>query len=737
MINIKEALKTLLIEAAVSDEEHERLRLVRKAREEAEEQLKHPKKRKSSSNSEATFWSRPAFYLLCEEAIINTGCLDKISLCLHANFNPDTNQVFLEGINEFIFFYIDIINSYNEKDLIGAVKEAVNSLEKDILSERALAESTINEIKNFFYNTDEGKPKPDRQPFQERDYDLLVDQLKNLSIASNIINWKRLAVYSKSKGNVEAVKDIFKSGQEDNSKIPTNLPEALIQKFYNSKNEFSNFLSSLSWGNLSEGIVPDSWNTEEQLKKIARINQKKEEDTAKRAKARKKSEEDNPENIIVKSTNIMGTGDSGALSGDNEYFIYNVLIRYLVSIITTDKLNVASLFKEASEKAVDAVLKSSLSAGSHVPFETGGGEEEPTTKLDMQDPNIKAEDFIPAIIDFQNTIKNLKDQNRWETKDTLAFLSTALSTKSGADGLSSIINETFKLTGDKILGTSFISPIIKDNTYNTFNVLQYMKDKALKDNNFLVFLSNLVAAFSEINLNETVDIKREVLSLFIEAKRAGGYGVLPVDIEELIEELPKTREEAIKTYTVSHNQMGYSLLDISNKAASKINSAYKKLQTIMPILKVLSPSETEVIPEALLHSDSALQKALGINIVPETSIGSSLSNLTPSEIQDGHKAVRLNTGDYDSLSKLFDVYLKTITDILHPRINLPAWGLYKIIPATTRKPYFRIAKKIAAFPSLYVPVGSKVSEEEGGQQVMNKYDSFFLRLCLILVMPNY
>jgi len=444
MTNIREDLKKLLIEANKAE------RFSIKTSDSAEPEDK------------TTFWGASSFYLLCEEAIINTGCLDKISICLHANFNPDTNPYFIDGINEFISFYIDVINSYNKKELIGSVKRAVSVLEKDILSEKKLSESTINGIVNFFTNTDH------TAIIKEKDYNLLVEQLKNLCIASNIVNWKRLMVLA-GNNNIRNIKNIFNKDKSENAEpVISNLSEPLIKKFYTSNNEFSNFLSSLSWGKLTEDTVPE-WE---------KLLAKKREDT-KKAKIKKEKETENSDSKKEVGS-ISGSSDVGTISGDNEQFVYNVLVRYLVNIITSDILDVENIFKSANKEAINSVINTSLfSPGSHVSIDAD--EEESDFASNLQDEKNKTE-IIPSLIEFELYIKNLKKEKNWGIKDTLFFLSKVLNTKEGADGLSSIISKTLTETGDNILGLSFIAPTVVDNKLNYFNFLSYIKDKALKDN---------------------------------------------------------------------------------------------------------------------------------------------------------------------------------------------------------------------------------------------------------------
>ena len=725
---------------------------------EAEEADKVPETSLKKINSSKFFNQNSAsFYLLCEDALVNTGCLDKISICLHANFNPDTVKSFLDGINEFISFYVDIVNSYNNKQLIGKVKTSIENLQR-AASEGDISIKTVNGIIIFFTNRgSDGRRLADREPLVEKDYALLFNQIKNLCVATNIINWERLLVYGKPKNSIFNTKKL--SGDDYDETFPSNLSNEILKDFYIPGNEFSKFLSSFPWGDWKEPVksVEEAkkpkplhiqpgdveWTPEQQAqyeKEVANFDKQQnilahqKKLVAKKEEARKKMAAYNEKEYSNTVGDISGAGDSGNKTSDNEQFVYNVLVRYLTNIITKDSIDVETVFKEASAKAVNLALNTSLFVSdSHESIqgkeeETEGSELDSGEDIDVDSPELElpsgrgslsydlsdegasANSSIPDIVNFNTYIDKLKKENNWGLKDTLTFLSTSLNTKDGADGLSAVLIQTFSTIGDTIFDVSFSAPVIKNNSADTFNVLTYLKSRALQDSKFLSSLADLLVSISDVNVQTDTKITeqsiiKKILSDLTEAKRVGGYGLVPAEVEELIEDLPKTREEALKAYTISHGSSGYAV-DISNSSAKKINSIYNKLKKSFPIFESLSPSELSIIPERELTAGSELQKSLGLNIVPERAVISSM--VSPQEASTGVKAVRLASNGAGSLSSLFDIYLKTITDILHPSINLPSWGLYQVIPGTTRKADFAVAKKLAAFPTTALPIGSKV-----------------------------
>lgn len=804
MTDLRKDLRNLLLEAEqlsarelellardekIKQETEKRL-ADRKEREQREKELKSKSmggnKRFSKPTSteptkrSSSFWSSPAFYLLCDQAIIRTGCLDKLSICLskHFNPNPDTNKSFYDGINYFISFYIDVIHSYNNKLPQGKVLEALHALSErssDVIS--PVASSTLAEVSNLFYGVDaDGKPLADRADIEIKDYDLLVQQITDACIASNIVNWERLLTYqdARNASGILAVKDIYKQNLPSDSPVNkdfvSNLSSEVINDFYASNNDFSIFLSKFSWGKPKELTVEAKKVIDPEQDRLAREASEAEEAAlvAKRLAdyeadekaaslaataaweaevAAKKAEEaaisaDEGVGGMAEPGAIADRGDRGAITGDNEVFLYNVLIRYLSNIITSDKLDVNTIFTDANKRSVSLAFNTAdnikkFKSIDQQQEENANAELEDKFDYDLDNPDrINAlgvaagvdlgeeSDSLPNIISFNTYIEKQKALNDWNTKNTLEFLSTTLKTVEGADGLSTIITHLFSKLPDTLFGHSFDCPIVVDNNIQNFNVLSKVKQEALTNSKFISFLSDIIVEMSEINLDtegmreNKSAIIRELASLLQEAKRGdtqGAFGLFPVDIEELIEELPKTREDAIKAFSISQGGGGYSV-KYNNIAAKKVNAIYGKLAAKFPVLSRVSPSVTSQIPSEGLTAESTLQRDLGLTIVPKSSAtATTVSGLTPEEVRRRLSSTRLDvnlqsTVKQQKLNELFDIYLKTITEILKPSVNLANWGLYKPIPATAAsgKRDLANAKIIAAFPSAAVPEGTKV-----------------------------
>jgi hypothetical protein len=188
-----------------------------------------------------------------------------------------------------------------------------------------------------------------------------------------------------------------------------------------------------------------------------------------------------------------------------------------------------------------------------------------------------------------------------------------------------------------------------------------------------------------------------------EAIRQTKLGLAPEDMNALISALPRTFEEALSAYSISHNNEGYTVV-YNNKAASKINTLYSRLT--LPLFKSLSPSDVAPVPPEGLVAGSPLQKSLGITMTPNVSI--TPTGMTTKEKASGQVAVRGKSTE--ELEGLWNVYYTAIKDILDPTINQASWGL--LTPTRLGKPDEPSSSYGVLYYTPAVPAGSKA--ENGG-----------------------
>ena len=606
-----------------------------------------------------SLWKRPAGELLLNTALDVPECLTKVSICLHESFIPK-NKIYEEGINFVISFYTDIINSLQSNEPVGKVLKTINiikNLEGANKLSRTVAE-LINAIKN-----------PDKKEVTLRPYEKMKRELINLSIATNIINNKRLLTHGFDKfDNIYSLRDIFKHGVKlpggiyANSYVGNLSTEVVLKPFFKANSSFAKYVSSFPWGKPKELVS---------------------------------------EAVIV-------PGDRGTDNGFNDRFVLQVLIAYLINILTSDTVNPEEIFKLANEKAIKENVTGSL-------FDLGASTESMDAKLEMNpnDPDSAASKDVEAtetgeseenlaagiynsdesdlIIDtkeafndledniaYHDYIDKLKTSNSLTPSSILTQLRTTLRTEDDSDGLSAVLTETFATLPDKILGQSFECYAIKNNKVEILNILTVFKNLALGN----TFISSLA----------------ETMSIL--------YGITTKDIQNLIYKLPNSLEKAENSYQIGHNDTGYSILS-QDPASIKVNKIYDTLKNSINSFNNISQSELSEVPSEALISTSEIQKALDINIEPKTIVS---AGLTPKEIKIGQKAVRSG-----NLDQLWDSYVKDITDILCPTINIESWGLLKPTPLTATGD--ASAKMGMAFPTKDIPLGSKAKVGYGEKEI--------------------
>ena len=651
------------------------------------------------------FWGGYTFKPLCVEALDNNKCLPLVSVCLQRDFyfdpsKPETNLTFYNGLNYVISFYVDIVESYNSGNLVGKVEKAISDLkETDRLDARG-----INTIINFFTK------KNKTRVLVEKPHAEMLEDLTNLCIAAEIINWERILTYQNSyDADLMTVKDIFKPKSEQSSAVNqefiSNLSDDTLNVLYgigkkrgvsggnNKKNPFGEFLSSFAWGRRGHLI----------------------------------------ERRLSEAFGVQG--DLG-IGGDNEKFILNMLISYLINILkNNNQVNAGTIIKLANLLSIKDAAKLGQGATSKditsmdSPERTNldaSPEAEDLDNPDYQsaladssgsdsvlgvegvkkpeDELLASGENLHAAEDFREYVEKVKLENNWTLKNNLAFLSNALKTADSADGLSAILSKIFIALPATVLGVSYSSPAVLNNKIQEVNLLDKCKDMALTSK-FITFLSELAFLIAK---SDKTKIKQENKSyiktaLLEMANFFSNVGLTSVEAEELIAALPKTLQETKASTSVfaSRSEEGFKIVKAS-KEIKRINDTYNAISSKAPVFSHLSPSEFGIIPPEGLSEDSYLQKFLGINIIPTVTPGI-VGIVGP----QATKLTRVKTAD---LELLWDVYRTAIKEILDPGINIASWGL--LIPTLLSD---RPSDPEASYGILYstpeVPPGTTVGEK--------------------------
>lgn len=625
-----------------------------------------------------------AFRLLCIEALNTEQCLKRLEPALGGDFssNPKVNPSFIAGINYLVSFYSSIIESYNSRTLTGKVKIAIDSLQE--VSDIKNNQKIIEQLTQLFTS-----PKETRK-LQEIPYEDMVEDITNICIAAHIINWTRVLTYQTSYNyDLMALKDIFKPPSESN-KSNKNFVSALsdveLDKFYNKENPnvFADYVSKFPWGtrgNLNEeafhGVQGD-----------------------------------------------LGKG------GDNEIFLLNCLVSYLIDILKTGVPHPDFIFKTANAMSIQNSKSGSMYEVSrvqslenpvHAGIKSGQDDEGPElddpdynvevsredlnepekTSMDvMQDPSID----LAAMEAYRDYVEDLKLENNWNSTNTMAFLSRTLKTREGADGLSAILKHTFKMLPGTVYDDAFTFSIVHDDKVEPVNILDRIKSLTL-GSGFIEFLSSLVSITANLPVYKDAEIKMESyikaqFDILAEARELK-VGLTPEDANQLIAALPKTLEEALRSYSISKSKTTGYTVTYNNQAAKDVNRLYKPLVTHLPMFKELSPSDVSPVPSDGLVAGSSLQKSLGINLVPRVAVKA--TGMTAFEKSQGQVGVRGK--NYAELEALWNVYYTAIKDIIDPSINQASWGL--LTPTRLGKPDEPSASYGVLFNTPEVPAGSK------------------------------
>ncbi|MCI4435956.1 MAG: hypothetical protein JHC33_03995 [Ignisphaera sp.] len=650
-----------------------------------------------------------AFRLLCIEGLNNDQCLKRLEPSLGGDFssNPKINPSFAAGISYVVSFYASIIESYNSRQLTGKVKIAIDSL----ISETAIKknEKIVTQLTKLFTS-----PKESRK-LQEIPYEDMIEDITDLCIATHIVNWTRILTYQTSYNNdLMDLKDVFKAPDKSNKANKANkqfvskLSDVELDKFYSKENPnvFADYIQKFPWGRR------DSLN-EEAFKGIQ--------------------------------------GDLGKAHGDNEVFLLNCLVSYLIDVLKTGAPHPEFIFNTANAMSIQ-----NAKAGSMYELDRVKSLEDPVTLAkswddavdkssgdpDFDDPDynmtstsdrgdsgtfggtdigqsdtLTASEAIgsidlAAMEAYRDYVEDLRRENNWTSTNTMEFLSRTLKTRESSDGLSAILKHTFKLLPGTIYDDAFTFPVVVDDKVETVNILSKIGTLTLSSN-FIKFLSNLVSITANLSVYKETEIKPDsFVESYIKAQfdmlteaRELKVGLAPEDVRHIISNLPKTLEETLAGYDISQNSSGY-VVTYNNQAAKDVNRLYKPLSEHITLFKELSPSDLNPVPPEGLVAGSPLQKSLSMNIVPRASVKA--IGMTTKEKASGQVAVRGK--NHDELEKLWDVYYTAIKDIIEPTINVSSWGL--LTPTRLGKPDEPSSSYGVLCYTPEVPAGSKA--DNGG-----------------------
>lgn len=633
---------------------------------------------KEALGDESTSTSLPPLLRPSGSELLKTGLdkqeiLGKLSICLAEQFKPD-NPLFKAGIKQVIQFYTDLVNSFNQHQLIGRVAEAVAEIEDkhaaDVIKVPGKAnKNPAAEITNTIRNN--------TKPIPLYDYSQMTIDLTNLAIATNIVNYKRLLEYSyidsslssSAKGenqSLYALRDIFKisprttkSSRDIRHSFVSNLSDSVIGPFFASKNQFAVYLSKFNWGSptgvVSESIMPGD----------------------------------------------VGNGDSFT-----DRFVLHVFISYIVNIIENLKIDPAFIFKLANEKAIkESIQGSTYDLGSSTdsmedkvegdPNWAPKGAEGADSQYDGEDTayfsgegeagegpagvfdTTAVSEDLADVIEFNSHIVELKKENNWTDANNLAWLQSALRTSDNASGLSTILAQVFSAfpttPGSTVLGKSF---------------------DCYKIAGHLIEYTNLLATFKNLAGGNTLI---DTVATLLEELKSADINV--EDVRDLIEGLPKTESEAIASFDITSGSP-YTVV-YKNEDAKTINSIYNSL-TSLPVFMRLSPSvATSVPPEGLVPA-SELQSFLGVSIIPTTKKAVAETGMSNRDVDRGVVALRSSDKEL-----VWAAYMKALKEILTPT-TINNWGLLQPTVLSPKGPSDIDAAVGIVYPTELLPVGSTV-----------------------------
>ena len=710
MLNIREDLKKLLLEAEkvvpakekLSDSTEEQAARIREMQARIQAATKKEAEEKKSAeaaapkkdvveDSDVAFWRGDNFVSLCRFALDIPECLPLVAQCLRGDFNIGiktdkglvrTNPLFDKGLEEVMQFYVDVVDCFNAGEIPGdaeksKVRKALNAMQ--LYSEIHGGEVEENRIKSI----EKSFTNKDFVFLTEKPTEELEKELTDLCVAGNVVNWERTKTFQNSDkygSDLMILRDIFKPKRTQSSLVNQSFPgimsDATLDNFYEDpSNQFATYLKSFAWGKRSHDISDET---------------------------------------VIEARVDRVPGDQGAKSGDFDQFILNLLISYLSYILNNNnKVDAGEILKSANLMSINQ-SKHGVTMGGIISFDTvealkgtdtvGVGAGALDSQSDLDDPDYRAassesaDDYGAGLLvggvggqfaadtragedlyaaeDLRRLLDQLKTGKDWTTENNILFLSNALKTADGADGLSAVLSKVFIALPGTIIRPSYDCPVIQDNKVDTINLLDKIKDLATTSN-FIKSLSELVfllaPSTSATIVRENKLPIRTLLGQLLEASKplpTLSTEITPGLVQEWIAALPKTLEEARSAFSVSQSisksEMGFTLLNAS-KEAKKVNDIYNKVCSGAPLFQAMSPNEFSPIPPEGLVDGSYLQTQLGINIVPEIAPG--IVGITSGQASQGQTRVKT-----DNLEQVWDIYFTAIKEILEPS-NITSWGL--------------------------------------------------------------
>ena len=645
--------------------------------------------------STGSFWESKNFITVCLVGLDTEKCLPIVYKCLSGDFSVfaektidgkkqviRANPEFDKGLDEVISFYIDVVDGFNAGQIIGKVKKALDTIKEDNI----LPKNKIAIIEKELANKK-------KLVLAENPYDTMKKELTDLCIAANVVNWERVLTFQDSaKFNFDLMilNDLFKPRGQQNSAVNQDFISTLspvdIDKIYNDpSNKFAKFLKSFAWG---RNTSDDESVTEAKLTGIA--------------------------------------GDFGAKGGDNDRFVLNMLASYLSNLLdTNNQIDAGDIIKKANLLSINQA-KESVTAGNISSFDTAEATlgEDPDlsgTLTDLDNPEFKSaetdvigasafdasgdpigEDLFAAE-ELRQQLEELKTTNDWTLENNLIFLSNALKTAEGADGLSTILSKIFIALPGTSIRASYNCPAVVDKKVQEINLLDKFKDFATTSS-FINYLSSIAFLLAPSKTRITKNENKSYIKGLIEA--ASGVSttsteITPAIVEGWIAKLPKTLEEAKSAFSAENAGvagLSFTLLNAS-KEAKKINDIYNKVSSDISLFLTLSPNEFSSIPPEGLAGDSYLQKQLSISIVPEVAPG--IAGITVYQANKGQTRVKIT-----DLEVVWNSYYTAIKEILDP-LNTASWGL--LTPTLmSEKPNDPEASYGILYPTAEYPVGTKI-----------------------------
>lgn len=740
MLNIREDLKKLLLEAEkvvpakekLSDSTEEQAARIREMQARIQAATKKEAEEKKSAeaaapkkdvveDSDVAFWRGDNFVSLCRFALDIPECLPLVAQCLRGDFNIGiktdkglvrTNPLFDKGLEEVMQFYVDVVDCFNAGEIPGdaeksKVRKALNAMQ--LYSEIHGGEVEENRIKSI----EKSFTNKDFVFLTEKPTEELEKELTDLCVAGNVVNWERTKTFQNSDkygSDLMILRDIFKPKRTQSSLVnqsfPSIMSDATLDNFYEDpSNQFATYLKSFAWGKRSHDISDET---------------------------------------VIEARVDRVPGDQGAKSGDFDQFILNLLISYLSYILNNNnKVDAGEILKSANLMSINQ-SKHGVTMGGIISFDTvealkgtdtvGVGAGALDSQSDLDDPDYRAassesaDDYGAGLLvggvggqfaadtragedlyaaeDLRRLLDQLKTGKDWTTENNILFLSNALKTADGADGLSAVLSKVFIALPGTIIRPSYDCPVIQDNKVDTINLLDKIKDLATTSN-FIKSLSELVfllaPSTSATIVRENKLPIRTLLGQLLEASKplpTLSTEITPGLVQEWIAALPKTLEEAKSAFSVSQSisksEMGFMLLNAS-KEAKKVNDIYNKVCSGAPLFQAMSPNEFSPIPPEGLVDGSYLQTQLGINIVPEIAPG--IVGITAGQASQGQTKVKT-----DNLEQVWDIYFTAIKEILEPS-NITSWGLLTPTILSYDDPTATVG---ILYPTSEYPLGSKV-----------------------------